>query len=138
MSVIGQIFPFAATTGAITVRVAPHYLPEQSDPDRGYHVWSYHVRVENAGAAAVRLMARRWLITDGEGRIEEVVGDGVVGVQPLIAPGGAYDYVSGCPLGTASGRMEGRYVMMAEDGSRFHVAIPAFPLDLPGRRPPVH
>lgn len=138
MSVIGQIFPYAATTGSIIVRVAPHYLPEQSDPERGYHVWAYHVRVENGGQAPVRLMARRWLITDGEGRIEEVVGDGVVGVQPLIVPGGAYDYVSGCPLSTASGRMEGRYIMMGEDGERFSVAIPAFPLDLPGRRPAVH
>lgn len=138
MSVIGQIFPYAATTGAITVRVAPHYLPEQSDPERGYHVWAYHVRVENGGLAPVRLMARRWLITDGEGRVDEVAGDGVVGVQPLIAPGGAYDYVSGCPLQTASGRMEGRYVMMDEDGERFNVTIPAFPLDLPGRRPAVH
>ena len=138
MSVIGQIFPYAATTGGITVRVAPHYLPEQSDPERGYHVWAYHVRVENAGDAPVRLMARRWIITDGDGRTEEVVGDGVVGVQPLIAPGGAYDYVSGCPLPTPSGRMEGRYVMMNEDGDRFNVAIPPFPLDLPGKRPAVH
>ncbi|MCU0890735.1 MAG: Co2+/Mg2+ efflux protein ApaG [Sandarakinorhabdus sp.] len=138
MSVIGQMFPYAATTGGITVRVAPHYLPEQSDPERGYHVWAYHVRVENAGDAPVRLMARRWIITDGDGRTEEVVGDGVVGVQPLIAPGGAYDYVSGCPLPTPSGRMEGRYVMMNEDGERFSVAIPAFPLDLPGKRPAVH
>jgi ApaG protein len=138
MSVIGQMFPYAATTGGITVRVAPHYLPEQSDPERGYHVWAYHVRVENSGDAPVRLMARRWIITDGDGRTEEVVGDGVVGVQPLIAPGGAYDYVSGCPLPTPSGRMEGRYVMMNEDGERFSVAIPAFPLDLPGKRPAVH
>jgi ApaG protein len=138
MSVIGQMFPYAATTGGITVRVAPHYLPEQSDPERGYHVWAYHVRVENAGDAPLRLMARRWIITDAEGRTEEVVGDGVVGVQPLIAPGGAYDYVSGCPLPTASGRMEGRYVMMGEDGERFNVTIPAFPLELPGKRPAVH
>lgn len=135
MTVIGQIFPHAATTGSITVRVAPHYLPEQSDPVRGYYVWAYHVRVENAGLAPVRLMARCWLITDGDGRVEQVEGDGVVGVQPLIAPGGAYDYVSGCPLATASGRMEGRYIMMGEDGRRFSVTIPTFPLELPGRKP---
>ena len=58
---IGQIFPYAETTGGITVRVAPHYLPDQSDPERGYYVWAYHVRVENAGLVPVRLMARRWL-----------------------------------------------------------------------------
>ena len=138
MTMIGQIFPYTATTGDITVRVAPHYLPEQSDPERGYHVWAYHVRVENGGQAPVRLMSRRWLITDGEGRSEEVAGDGVVGVQPLIAPGGAYDYVSGCPLSTPSGRMEGRYVMQDEAGTRFPVTIPSFALELPGRRPPVH
>lgn len=135
---IGQIFPYAETTGGITVRVAPHYLPDQSDPERGYYVWAYHVRVENGGTVPVRLMARRWLITDGDGRTEQVEGDGVVGVQPLIAPGGAYDYVSGCPLATASGRMQGRYVMMGEDGARFSVVIPAFALEVPVGRPPVH
>lgn len=138
MSVIGQMFPYSATTGDLVVRVAPHFLPDQSDPDRGYFVWAYHVRVENHGTGAVRLMARHWLITDGDGRVEEVAGDGVVGVQPLIAPGGAYDYVSGCPLATPHGRMEGRYKMMGEDGSRFAIDIPAFVLQLPGDRPAVH
>ena len=135
MDVIGQIFPYAETTGSITVRVAPHYLPDQSDPERDYFVWAYHVRVENGGPLPVRLMARRWLITDGDGHTEQVEGDGVVGVQPLIAPEGAYDYVSGCPLSTASGRMEGQYVMMGEDGTRFSVLIPTFALELPGRKP---
>ena len=133
-----NFFPFAETTGSITVRAAPQYLPDQSDPERSSFVWAYHVRVENGGRSAVRLMARRWLITDGDGRTEQVEGDGVVGVQPLIAPGGAYDYVSGCPLGTASGRMQGRYVMMGDDGVRFSVMIPAFALELPGHRPSVH
>lgn len=132
---ISQIFPYAQTTLGITVRVAPHFLADQSDPERGYFVWSYHVRIENAGMVPVRLMARRWLITDADGRTEQVEGDGVVGVQPQIVPGGAYDYVSGCPLSTASGRMEGRYVMMGEDGARFSVNIPAFDLELPGRKP---
>ena len=135
---IGQIFPYAEITGSVTVRVAPHYLPDQSDPERGYFVWAYHVRVENSGVQPVRLMARRWMITDGDGHIEQVEGDGVVGVQPLIPPGGAYDYVSGCPLATASGRMQGCYVMMGEDGSRFSVMIPAFLLEQSDRRPPVH
>ena len=138
MSMIGQMFPYTTTTGDLTVRVAPHFLPDQSDPDRGYFVWAYHVRVENHGTASVRLMARHWLITDGDGRVEEVAGDGVVGVQPLIPPGGAYDYVSGCPLATRHGRMEGRYKMMAEDGARFSIDIPAFVLELPGDRPAVH
>ena len=138
IAVIGQIFPYAQTTAGITVRVAPHYLPEQSDPTRGYYVWAYHVRVENGGTRDVRLLARRWTIIDGAGRTEDVAGDGVVGVQPLIAPGAAYDYVSGCPLVTPSGRMHGRYVMLADDGTRFTVAIPEFKLELPGPRPAVH
>jgi ApaG protein len=138
IAMIGQFFPYGVTTDSITVRVAPHYLPEQSDPTRDYYVWAYHVRVENGGTRAVRLLARRWTIIDGTGRTEEVSGDGVVGVQPLIAPGGAYDYVSGCPLATASGRMHGNYVMQADDGERFMVAIPQFKLELPGPRPAVH
>ena len=132
---IRQIFPYAQTTAGITVRVAPHYLPDQSDPERGYYVWAYHVRIENCGLVPVRLMARRWLITDGDGHTEQVEGDGVVGVQPQIMPGGAYDYVSGCPLSTATGRMTGQYVMMGEDGARFSAIIPAFDLELPGRKP---
>ena len=127
---MAAIFPYAATTGAVTVRVAPRYLPEQSDDARGYHVWAYQVRIENAGDAAVQLLARHWTITDRDGRVEEVVGDGVVGVQPVIGAGQAYDYVSGCPLRTASGSMVGRY-SMARDGKRFDVAIPQFALEPP-------
>jgi ApaG protein len=126
-----QIFPYAQATGDIMVRVAPRYLPEQSDPDRNYHVWAYHVRVENHGATPVRLLARHWIITDSLGSVDEVEGDGVVGVQPQIQPGGAYDYVSGCPLPTPSGRMEGRYIMADADGVRFAVTIPTFQLKLP-------
>lgn len=136
--VIDQFFPYAAATGDITVRVAPHYLPDQSDPDRNYFVWAYHVRVENHGDVPVRLMARRWTITDGHGQSEQVAGDGVVGVQPLIKGGGAYDYVSGCPLSTATGQMQGRYIMAGDDGAEFSVTIPAFALELPGNRPAVH
>ena len=130
MAMMAAIFPYAATTGAVTVRVAPRYVPDQSDDDRGYHVWAYQVRIENAGDTAVQLLARRWIITDAEGQVEEVAGDGVVGVQPVIGPGQAYDYVSGCPLRSASGSMTGQYTMLGH-GVRFDVAIPAFALALP-------
>lgn len=133
--VIRQIFPYAASTGDITVRVAPRYLAEQSDPDRDYFVWAYHVRVENHGAAPVQLLSRHWVITDGDGRVDEIEGDGVVGVQPLIGAGGAYDYVSGCPLPTPQGAMQGCYHMRGGDGTRFEVAIPAFRLEMPGNVP---
>ena len=130
--VMSQIFPYAASTGAITVRVAPRYLPDQSDPERDYFVWAYHVRVENHGDQPVQLLARHWIITDGHGRIDEIEGDGVVGVQPLIGPGGAYDYVSGCPLPTPHGVMQGRYHMRWSDGLGLDVAIPSFRLEMPG------
>ena len=126
-------FPYAATTAGVTVRVAPSYLPDQSDPEAARFVWAYHIRIENGSARDVQLIARHWIITDARGRIEEVQGEGVVGEQPLIAPGGAYDYVSGCPLTTASGTMHGSYAMAAE-GDLFEVAIPAFSLDSPHAR----
>lgn len=132
--VMRLIFPYSATTRGITVRVAPRYLPDQSDPAAPRHVWSYHVRVENGGTERVQLVARRWEITDGVGHTEVVEGPGVVGQQPVIAPGDAYDYVSGCPLATPSGTMVGHYVMHAADGI-FLAAIPAFALEDPAHRP---
>lgn len=135
--VMRHIFPYAATTRAITVRVAPRYLPDQSDPARGYHVWAYQVRIENAGDRPVQLLSRYWVITDGQGRTEAVTGDGVVGVQPLIGAGEAYDYVSGCPLPTPSGSMHGHYIMTS-GGARFEVAIPAFVLETPATQRNLH
>jgi len=134
---MAHIFPYAATTGGVTVRVAPRYLPDQSDPFEPRHVWSYHVRIENHGAAPVQLLARHWVITDGEGRREVVDGPGVIGQQPRIEPGGAFDYVSGCPLATPSGTMHGHYAMIGAAGG-FDAAIPAFALELPGAAPSVH
>ena len=126
-------FPYAQTTAGVTVRVAPSYLPDQSDPDAARYVWAYHIRVENGSRRDVQLIARHWIIVDARGRTEEVQGEGVVGEQPIIAPGGAYDYVSGCPLATASGTMHGSYAMAA-DGELFEVAIPLFSLDSPNAR----
>ncbi len=126
-------FPYAATTLGVTVRVNPSYLPDQSDPEDARFVWAYHVRIENGSDRDVQLIARHWIITDARGRTEEVQGEGVVGDQPLIAPGGAYDYVSGCPLATPSGTMHGSYAMAAA-GDLFEVAIPLFSLDSPHAR----
>ncbi|MEO7786408.1 MAG: Co2+/Mg2+ efflux protein ApaG [Sphingomicrobium sp.] len=125
---MAMMFPHSATTGVVTVRVAVSYLAEQSDPSAGRWFWSYHIRIENGGRKAVQLLSRWWHITDGRGAVHEVVGDGVVGDMPLIAPGASYDYVSGCPLQTASGAMEGSYGMVDEDGEAFDAAIPRFPL----------
>lgn len=131
---IRMIFPHDATTrvgtGGITVRVAPRFLPDQSDAEAPRFVWSYHVRVENHALETVQLRARSWLITDGDGNVEAIEGPGVIGQQPFIEPGGAFDYVSGCPLATPSGTMQGHYRMTCESGS-FDVVIPLFSLRLP-------
>lgn len=128
---IDSFFPHAATTGPITVRVAVSYLPEQSHPALGRWFWAYHIRIENHGAVAARLISRQWRITDARGHVSDVEGEGVVGEQPLIQPGAAYDYVSGCPLETAEGSMVGSYAMEMGDGSQMLVAIPFFPLVAP-------
>jgi ApaG protein len=125
------LFPFAETTRGITVRVSVSFLPEQSEPPKGRWFWAYHIRIENEGQMAAQLMTRRWEITDGRGAKSLVEGDGVVGDQPVVMPGASYDYVSGCPLTTPSGNMQGSFGMVAEDGSSFDVAIPKFMLTAP-------
>lgn len=124
-------FPHSATTRDITVRVSVAYLPEQSEPAKGRWFWAYHIRVENGGRQAVQLVSREWVISDGRGVEHEVRGDGVVGEQPVIEPGQSFDYVSGCPLTTPTGAMEGRYFMIGADGHALEVAIPRFPLVAP-------
>ena len=126
-----QLFGYVAETRGITVRVSVSYLPEQSEPERGRWFWAYHVRLENGGDASVQLLTRRWNITDGRGAQHTVEGEGVVGEQPLIEPGASFDYVSGCPLATPTGSMQGSYQMIGEDGEPFEVAIPKFSLIAP-------
>ena len=125
------LFPYEAVSDDITVRVAVSYLPEQSQPAHGRWFWSYHIRIENDGETPVQLLTRHWIILDGRGSRHEVEGEGVVGDQPVIDPGESYDYVSGCPLQTPTGSMEGSYGMIDADGDEFDVAIPRFPLLAP-------
>jgi ApaG protein len=125
---VKEFFPHAATTDGVTVRVAVSYLPEQSEPRRGRWFWAYHIRIENESARAVQLLTRHWVIIDGRGARHSVEGEGVVGEQPLIASGASFDYVSGCPLQTPSGVMQGSYRMIDEDGACFDAAIPKFAL----------
>jgi len=128
---VNKLFPHSATTDGVTVRVAVSFLPEQSEPARGRWFWAYHVRIENGRPGEVQLISREWTIANGRGSAQEVQGEGVVGEQPVIAPGTAFDYVSGCPLSSNSGWMEGRYHMVAADGRAFTVEIPRFPLAAP-------
>lgn len=125
---LSMLFPNVAVTSGITVRVAASYLADQSSPSAARWFWSYHIRIENGSEKAVQLLSRTWRIRDGRGNLHEVRGEGVVGETPLIAPGASFDYVSGCPLDTPTGFMEGAYQMVGEDGRAFEVAIPRFAL----------
>ena len=125
-------------TKKIHVAVKPSYLDDQSDPDDSRFVWSYTVTIENRGEEPVQLMSRYWNITDGAGVIREVRGPGVVGAQPVIAPGEKFQYTSGCPLETSSGMMMGRYQMKAVSGEAFEAEIPAFLLESPYEQRQIH
>jgi ApaG protein len=122
---------YEQTTRAIKVVVEPTYLEDQSSPVDNHYVWAYHVRIENHGAETVQLRRRHWRITDALGRMQEVRGPGVVGEQPVLEPGAAFEYTSGTPLPTPSGIMVGSYEMETRGGAMFEVAIPAFSLDSP-------
>jgi ApaG protein len=132
------LFPYAQTTRTVTIRVAPSFLADQSNPAAGSFVWAYHVRIENDGEVEVQLLNRHWIITDALGNVQEVNGAGVIGQQPVIAPGESYDYVSGCPLSTPSGLMRGSYEMVDANGEHFHAVIPDFSLDSPFARSSLH
>lgn len=129
---------YARTTRSIMVTVEPFYLDDQSEPDENHFVWAYHVRITNMGDHTVQLMTRYWHITDSMGNAQEVRGDGVVGEQPVLAPGEIFEYTSGTPLATPSGIMVGTYQMQAESGERFDVDIPAFSLDSPHQKGHIH
>ena len=122
---------YSETTHSIKVTVKPVYLEDRSSPADGHYVWAYHVKIENQGGETVQLRRRHWRITDGLGRVKEVRGPGVVGEQPVLQPGGSYEYTSGTPLNTPSGIMVGSYEMETHDGRTIAIAIPAFSLDSP-------
>ena len=113
------------------VEVAPQYLPEQSAPSQSIYSFAYTITITNAGEVPSQLIARHWVITNAAGEIEEVKGLGVVGQQPLLKPGEAFQYTSGCRLRTSSGSMQGSYFCVAEDGARFEAPVPEFVLSLP-------
>jgi ApaG protein len=122
---------YRALTHDIEVTVEPFYLADQSEPDDSRYVWGYRIVIANRSNRTVQLLSRYWHITDANGQVDEVRGPGVVGEQPVLAPGDSYEYQSGCPLETSSGVMKGRYRMEDQTGRQFDVEIPAFSLDLP-------
>src|SRR4051812_811923 len=111
------------------VEVQPEFLPDQSAPEEGLFTFAYTITITNIGEVTAQLISRHWLITDAGGMTEEVKGLGVVGHQPLLKPGEAFQYTSGCRLRTPSGIMRGSYFFVAEDAERFEVDIPPFVLD---------
>jgi ApaG protein len=120
-------------TRHIRIRVQPEYLPAQSMPQVQRWLFAYQVSIENLGSYAVQLLNRHWVITNGEGEVDEVRGPGVVGQQPLLQPGESFSYTSGCPLDTPVGTMHGEYEMLIPaSGERFDALIAPFRLAVPG------
>ena len=117
---------------AIKVDVETAFLPDQSDPEAPRYVFAYTITIRNNGAVPATLLTRRWVITDANGKVREVAGDGVVGEQPCIQPGQAHRYSSGAVIETPVGVMEGSYGMVTDDGRSFPAPIPAFRLAIPG------
>ena len=111
------------------IEVEPQYLPEQSAPGQNVYSFAYTITITNTGEVPAQLISRHWIIANAAGELEEVKGLGVVGHQPLLKPGEAFQYTSGCRLRTPSGTMHGSYFCVAEDGERFEVEIPEFALD---------
>jgi ApaG protein len=122
---------YRAVTRHIEVTVEPNFMPERSSAEKSQYFWSYTIVITNTGEETVQLRTRHWIITDATGHKQEVRGEGVVGEQPVLAPGERFEYTSGVPLPTASGFMTGRYQMVNESGERFEIDVPTFSLDNP-------
>ena len=116
----------------IRVQVRPEYSAEHSDASEDRFVFIYHISIHNEGSFSTQLLRRHWIITDAEGHVQEVEGEGVIGEQPEIPPGGEHRYQSFCVLETPIGCMQGSYMMRASNGNEFEAAIPAFTLAVPG------
>ena len=129
---------YSETTKKINITVEPFYLEDQSEPINNHYVWAYKIIINNLSNDTVQLKNRYWKIIDSNGVENEVRGPGVIGEQPIIKPGEKYEYVSGAPLTTPSGFMQGHYEMINNDGKNFDVKIPLFPLDIPDERNLVH
>jgi ApaG protein len=126
---------YTETTQSIVITVHSKFLTEESFPNTGHYTWSYHVEIHNEGKERVQLINRYWNITDANGQVKEVRGEGVVGAQPVLSPGEGFEYTSFVPLSTPSGMMSGTYEMLRTDGTMFNAVIPAFSLDSPDFQP---
>jgi len=125
---------YQAVTRNIAVTVSPRFMPERSSSEESRYFWAYTIEIRNGGDKTVQLKTRHWVITDAIGQTQEVRGAGVVGEEPVLEPGAAFEYTSGVPLATPSGVMAGTYGMVTLDGELFEIEIPAFSLDSPHAR----
>jgi ApaG protein len=114
-----------------SVSVRPQFVPEHSNPDEDKFLFAYTVTIRNTGEVTAQLISRHWIITDANNKVEEVQGLGVVGEQPVLQPGEAFEYTSGCPIATPVGSMRGSYQCVAQDGTRFEAPIAEFLLSMP-------
>ena len=119
------------TTRDIRIEVESSYLSDRSSPRDSQYLFAYHVRISNVGAETAQLVSREWIITSADGEVERVKGPGVVGETPVLAPGGAFEYTSYCPLKTTVGSMQGSYQMVTADGEKFEAQIQPFTLAVP-------
>lgn len=123
--------PTTATTRGIQIQVRSEYIPARSSPREGSYFFQYHVRIANVGDETAQLISREWIITNADGEVERVKGPGVVGEQPVLPPGKAFEYTSFCELKTAVGSMHGSYQMITAGGERFDAVIAPFTLAVP-------
>ncbi len=129
MEQISQISPneyYFEATQDILIEVFPHYVPERSMPENNQYFYAYKIRITNNSATSSRIIHRHWKIKDGNGKTYDVQGSGVIGEQPMLAPGESFEYTSFCPLHSPYGNMRGKYQMMDEFGNRFWVNVPVF------------
>ncbi|MDE0993172.1 MAG: Co2+/Mg2+ efflux protein ApaG [Rhodospirillales bacterium] len=120
---------YSEITNDISVSVSPEYLDQQSEPSDDHFTWAYHVHIENTGSKTIQVLTRHWKITDIKGVSHEIVGDGLIGQQPILKPGEFFKYSSGTPLSTSSGFMSGTLLLIANDGELFRAVVPSFSLD---------
>jgi len=119
------------TTKGVRVQVRSAYIPERSAPQQGHYFFAYFIRISNVGTDTVQLVTREWVITDADGNVERVHGEGVVGEQPVLEPGESFEYSSFCPLPTPIGSMHGTYQMVTAEGGHFDAVIAPFSLAVP-------
>jgi ApaG protein len=131
MSVWDNYGVSSTTTHGITVQVTAMFLPERSAPQQSQFLFAYHITISNTGNETAQLLRRHWVITDAEGEVQEVRGDGVVGEQPVLVPGAHFEYTSYCPLKTNVGTMHGSYTMVRPNGASFEAQIAPFTLAVP-------